>query len=57
MRGLRLCEPCAHLGRLTSAPLFPGLLHRGGLYAEILTDGELAAGDAIVGDLNQGPED
>jgi MOSC domain-containing protein YiiM len=47
MRGLRLCEPCAHLGRLTSAPVLPGLIHRGGLYAQILQDGELTVGDLI----------
>jgi MOSC domain-containing protein YiiM len=47
MRGLRLCEPCTHLARLTSAPVLPGLVHRGGLYAEILKDGELRAGDPI----------
>jgi MOSC domain-containing protein YiiM len=47
MRGLRLCEPCSHLVRLTSAPVLPGLVHRGGLYAQILQDGELAVGDPI----------
>lgn len=47
MRGLRLCEPCAHLARLTSMPVLPGLIRRGGLYAQILRDGELAVGDAI----------
>ena len=47
MRGLRLCEPCTHLARLTSAPVLPGLVRRGGLYAEILQDGELAIGDSI----------
>jgi MOSC domain-containing protein YiiM len=47
MRGLRLCEPCTHLARLTSAPVLPGLVHRGGLYAQILQDGELTVGDSI----------
>jgi len=47
MRGLRLCEPCAHLARLTSAPVLPGLIRRGGIYATILRDGELLAGDSI----------
>jgi len=47
MRGLRLCEPCTHLARLTSAPVLPGLVHRGGLYAQILRDGELMPGDVI----------
>ena len=47
MRGLRLCEPCAHLARLTLLPVLPGLVHRGGLYAEILQDGDLTIGDSI----------
>ena len=47
MRGLRLCEPCAHLARLTPLPVLLGLVHRGGLYAEILRDGDLKVGDAI----------
>ncbi len=48
MRGLRLCEPCAHLARLTGMKVLPGLVHRGGLYAQILQDGELAVGDAVA---------
>jgi len=48
MRGLRLCEPCAHLGRLTPSKVLPGLVHRGGLYAQILQDGEIAVGDPIT---------
>jgi MOSC domain-containing protein YiiM len=47
MRGLRLCEPCSHLARLTSAPVLPGLVRLGGLYAQILQDGELTIGDSI----------
>ncbi len=47
MRGVRLCEPCTHLERVTGVPILAGLVHRGGLYAEILDDGELAVGDAI----------
>ena len=48
MLGLRLCEPCTHLARLTGMPVLPGLVHRGGLYAQILEDGELSVGDPIV---------
>lgn len=48
MRGLRLCEPCTHLARLTAAPVLPGLVRRGGIYAQILEDGELTVGDSIV---------
>ncbi|MEK0451689.1 MAG: hypothetical protein RL088_3957 [Verrucomicrobiota bacterium] len=48
LRGLRLCEPCTHLERVTGLPVLAGLVHRAGLYAEILNDGELRIGDTIV---------
>jgi len=45
--GQRLCEPCAHLERLTTKGVLRGLIHRGGLRADILTDGHIRVGDAI----------
>ena len=45
--GQRLCEPCAHLERLTTKGVLRGLIHRGGLRADILTDGHVRVGDAI----------
>jgi MOSC domain-containing protein YiiM len=48
LRGLRLCEPCAHLEKLTGRRLVKPLTHRGGLRAQILTAGVIRAGDAIV---------
>lgn len=48
MRGLRLSEPCTHLMRLTHPETLRGLVHRGGLIAEILSEGELAVGDRIT---------
>jgi hypothetical protein len=45
--GARLCEPCAHLERLTPGTLRP-LIHRGGLRADLLSDGEIRVGDQIV---------
>lgn len=47
LRGIRLCEPCAHLQKLTRAGVMRGLAHRGGLNAEILTDGTIRVGDMI----------
>ncbi len=49
MRGLRLCEPCTHLVRLTHPATLRGLVHRGGLYAAVLNEGEIAIGDSIDG--------
>jgi MOSC domain-containing protein YiiM len=45
--GQRLCEPCAHLERLTQPGTLKGLIHRGGLRADILSSGAIATGMAI----------
>lgn len=47
LRGVRLCEPCAHLQSLTHEKVLPGLVHRGGLRCDILTEGVIRAGDTI----------
>jgi MOSC domain-containing protein YiiM len=45
--GQRLCEPCSHLERLTTKGVLRGLIRRGGLRADILTDGRISIGSAI----------
>jgi MOSC domain-containing protein YiiM len=45
--GIELCEPCRHLQALTRPGIIKDLLHRGGLNADILTDGTIAVGDAV----------
>ena len=45
--GCRLCEPCTHLERLTGKSVLRGLVHRGGLRAEFLSDGVIRVGDRI----------
>jgi MOSC domain-containing protein YiiM len=45
--GIRLCEPCTHLSQLTGIPV-EALVHRGGLRADILSDGEIAVGDLVA---------
>ncbi len=47
LRGLRLCEPCAHMEKLTVKGALRGLVHRGGLRAEIVKGGVIRAGDTI----------
>ncbi|MCU1691426.1 MAG: hypothetical protein JWM64_517 [Frankiales bacterium] len=49
-RGLRLAEPCVHLDRLSGPGLLRPLIHRGGLRAAVLTDGDLHVGDRVTGD-------
>jgi len=46
-RGLRLCEPCSHLQRLSHPKVLPGLVHRGGLRAQILSEGMIRVGGTI----------
>ena len=50
--GQRLCEPCAHLARLAAAEgkrgILRALIHKGGLRADVLSDGEIRVGDEVV---------
>jgi MOSC domain-containing protein YiiM len=45
--GVELCEPCLHLQQLTRPGIIKDLIHRGGLNADILTDGQIRVGDRI----------
>jgi MOSC domain-containing protein YiiM len=47
LRGTRLCEPCSHLERLTKPGVMKEMAHRGGLRAQILTEGTIRVGDTI----------
>ena len=47
LRGIRLCEPCAHLASLTQKEFLPAMVHRGGLRAQILTKGIICVGDTV----------
>ena len=48
LRGIRLCEPCGHLEKLTVSGIEKGLCHRGGLRAQIIRGGVLKTGDRII---------
>jgi hypothetical protein len=45
--GQRRCEPCSHLERLTQPGVLRGLVHRGGLRADILSGGKIRTGDSV----------
>ena len=47
LEGIRLCEPCTHLGKLTNDEIKRALVHRGGLRADVVEGGEISAGDQI----------
>jgi MOSC domain-containing protein YiiM len=46
--GVELCEPCRHLESMTQPGIIKGLVHRGGLNADILAGGEISVGDTVV---------
>jgi hypothetical protein len=46
--GQRLCEPCAHLQRLTEPGLLRALVHRGGLRADVVSGGDIRVGDEVA---------
>src|SRR6266851_2700034 len=46
-RGLKLCEPCSHLQRVSHPKVLPGLVHRGGLRAQILSEGMIRVGETV----------
>jgi MOSC domain-containing protein YiiM len=48
LRGIRLCEPCGHLEKLTELKgVKDALVHRGGLRAQVVRSGMLRVGDII----------
>ena len=47
LRGMRLCEPCGHLEQLTAEGMREALIHRGGLRAQVVTEGTIRSGDPI----------
>jgi len=48
LRGIKLCEPCSHLEKLTKPGVLKGLIHRGGLNAQVLKAGVIRVGDAVL---------
>ena len=46
--GRLLCEPCNHIQSLTRPGVLRGMVHRGGLRADIVSGGTLRVGDEVV---------
>jgi len=47
MRGIRLCEPCNYLAKNSFPAVLQGLVHKGGLRAQILSEGVIQVGDPL----------
>ena len=45
--GMRLCEPCDYLAKISFSETLKGLVSKGGLRAQILSEGVIRVGDAI----------
>jgi MOSC domain-containing protein len=48
LEGMRLCEPCSHLATLVSPKVVPGLVHRAGLRARLLSSGKIQLSDVVA---------
>jgi hypothetical protein len=48
LEGIRLCEPCKHLAALVHEQILPGLVHRAGLRARIVSGATIKPSDRIV---------
>jgi MOSC domain-containing protein YiiM len=46
--GQELCEPCTHLQALTKPGVLRGLVHRGGLRADVVRGGRIVVGDPVT---------
>ncbi|HEV8543790.1 MAG TPA: MOSC domain-containing protein [Verrucomicrobiae bacterium] len=47
IRGIRLCEPCSYLAKISFPETLSGLLHKAGLRAQIVSEGVIHVGDLI----------
>lgn len=47
IRGIRLCQPRNYLAKISYPETLKGLVHKGGLRAQILAEGEIHIGDRI----------
>jgi MOSC domain-containing protein YiiM len=48
LHGVRLCEPCSYLANRTDPRILQAMKHRGGLRAEIISDGIIHLDDKIT---------
>jgi MOSC domain-containing protein YiiM len=46
--GIRLCEPCQYLEDMTTQGVLKGMIHRGGLRANIVNSGAIRVGDPVT---------
>ena len=47
LKGIRLCEPCAHLAGVLTKEILPALVHKAGLRVQIIEDGTIRKNDSV----------
>jgi hypothetical protein len=47
LKGIRLCEPCAHLAGVLTEEILPALVHKAGLRVQIIEDGTIRKNDSV----------
>jgi MOSC domain-containing protein YiiM len=52
LRGVELNEPCKHLQEVVGKPILSSLIHRCGLFAEVIEGGIIRPGDKIEEDAS-----
>jgi len=53
LRGVRLCEPCAHLANIMVPEIMPALVHKTGLRAQIVESCIIKLGDTLAVQIDQ----
>ena len=48
LEGVRLCEPCAHLGRQIGLDVVKSMVHKAGLRARIIAGADVRPGDLVT---------
>jgi len=48
MKGIRLCEPCAHLAGILGQEIMEHMVHKSGLRAQVITSGEIKVSSKII---------
>ena len=48
VKGIKLCEPCAHLAKTVNPLVLPHMLGRSGLRAQIISNGVVKQGDKLT---------
>lgn len=49
LKGIRLCEPCAHLAGILGHEIMQHMVHKSGLRAQVISSGEITPSSEMIG--------